>query len=73
MYFYFQCANLFSVLVHSSAFLITHAHIKLCLAVTLVSCSFKTNKSFLVVPTFSMFESCGQRVCFIHLKDVNED
>lgn len=76
-YAYFQSAienaDLFSVLVHSSAFLIAHTHVKLCLAVTLLRCSFKTNKSFLVVPTFSVFQACGQSVCFIQLKALSEN
>lgn len=50
-----QGAHLFFVLVHSSAFLIAHTHVKLGLAVTLLSSSFKTDKSLLIVSTFITF------------------
>lgn len=53
-------AHLLFVLLDSSAFLVANTRVELSLAVALLSCSRKTQKSLLVVPTLATFKSCQE-------------
>lgn len=54
-------SHLLSVLADSSAFLVAHTHVKLGFAVTLLSCSQKTGKCFLIVLTLGTFYTCHKQ------------